>query len=243
MVRKNQTWGSSEATQAGRGLSCHGDGVVWGTVGGGTRSFACPYSVWDKTPPLDPSAITAAAYLLSQIFLVPLHHQVARICWMAERCQGNPEVPGFRLGRAPLRRKTKVSFVPSVHFQGFRSPLVLFSLGEASSSRAVLSRGSVTEAEMGVLRTRDISGEEEAYDCPTSSCQPPGTMNPENPLESVVLRHCLERMAVRAHEDGRLEPMTIASPPFRDSGKEEGRACPLPTEWDWKMSQHWGKRG
>lgn len=125
-------------------MGCHGDGVVWGTVGGDTRSFVFPYSVWDKIPPLDPSAITAAAYLLSQIFLVPLHHQVARICWMAERCQGNPEVPGFRLGHAPLRRKTKVSFVPSVHFQGFCSPLVLFSLEEVSQRLRWVSLGQGT---------------------------------------------------------------------------------------------------
>lgn len=68
-------------------------------------------------------------------------------------------------------------------------------------------------------------------------------MSPESPLEGVTLRHCPERMAVRAHEDGMLEPMTTANPPFRVSnirGKKEGRACPSPTEWGWEMNQHWG---
>lgn len=40
--------------------------------------------------------------LLSQISLVPLHHQVTRLCWMVERCRETPEVLGFRLDRAPL---------------------------------------------------------------------------------------------------------------------------------------------
>lgn len=38
--------------------------------------------------------------------------------------------------------------------------------------------------------------------------------------------------------------MTTANLPFRVSnirGKEEGRACPPPTEWGWEMNQHWSK--
>lgn len=103
--------------------------------GGGTRSFACLNSVWNTTSPLDISPITDAAYLLSQISLVPLHHQVTQLCWMVERCPETPEVLGFLLGRAPLRRKTKVSLAPSAHFQGFHSPLMVLSLDEASSQR------------------------------------------------------------------------------------------------------------
>lgn len=63
-------------------------------------------------------------------------------------------------------------------------------------------------------------------------------MSPESPLEGVNFRHCPERMTVRAHEDGMLEPMTAANSPFRVSnirGKKEGRACPSPTEWGWEM--------
>lgn len=69
---------------------------------------------------------------------------------------------------------------------------------------------------MTVLRRRNPS--------PASSM--PATMCPENSGEGVVLRHCLERVAVRAHEEGMLESMTTANSPLRDSntkGNEEGR--------------------
>lgn len=149
---------------------------MWVTGGGGTRSFACLNSVWNTTSPLDISAITAAAYLLSQISLAPLHHQVTQLCSMVERCRETPEVLGFRLGRAPLRRKTKVSLVPAAHFQGCHSPLMMLSLDEASSQRL-----------RWCLWTGNISGEEEARDCSGGWRL---TVSPESPLEGVTFRHC-----------------------------------------------------